>query len=251
MAPGCHSTSPPSLLRKASRKDEQVVGQAVEIGGSERVQRLDVVRARPRARSARRTMVRARWSAATAGRAAGKDEASSGSRFSFIASISCSRRSICAGDDAQRAVDLAGRGDVGAKVEQLVLDASASRRDFAVFEQGSATPIAPLASSTSPIAAQAHARLGDARAVGKPISAAVAGARVDLVELDQGWPPSGSSAGEEQDQDHDDDRDRLEQDPPVHPFLRLLAGQVLARRHRHDSADEDVDHRRHGQREAG
>ena len=98
-------------------------------------------------------MARARCSAATPADPPGRMKLVSGSSVAFIASISRSSRSTCAGDDAQRAVDLAGRGDVGAEVEQFVLDAQqlvarSRRRASAAM----ATPIAALASSTSPIA---------------------------------------------------------------------------------------------------
>ena len=63
-------------------------------------------------------------------------------------------------------------------------------------------------------------------AVDQPGAAAVAGARVDLVELDH---QRLDSAGDDQDQDDDDDRHRLEQHALAHPVLLLLAGDVLAR----------------------
>ena len=79
-----------------------------------------------------------------------------------------------------------GRGDVGAEVEQFVLDrAAAARRRRLGASAAIATPIAALASSTSPIAAMRRLDLLTRAAVDQPGAAAVAGARVDLVELDQ------------------------------------------------------------------
>ena len=74
--------------------------------------------------------------------------------------------------------------------------------------------------------------LADAAAVDQPGGAAIAGARVDFVELDQARAASGSAVpATSEDQDDEDDRDRLEQHALAHPLLRLLAGDVLARRH--------------------
>ena len=89
-------------------------------------------------------------------------------------------------DDPQRSVDLAGRRDVRAKIEQVVLDfAAAGRRSAPSSSSAIAIPIAALASSTSPIAVIRKLDLLTRLPSTSPARAAVARSRVDLVELDQ------------------------------------------------------------------
>ncbi len=109
----------------------------------------------------------------------------SGSSVAFIASISRFEPLDLAGDDAQRAFDLAGRRDVGAKVEQLVLDARAAARGFAAAERSDGDADRGIGFVDFADRGHAQARLADAAAVDQPGAAAVAGPRVDLVELDQ------------------------------------------------------------------
>src|SRR3546814_8583677 len=82
-----------------------------------------------------------------------------------------------------------GRRMVGAEVEQLVLDAREHRGFAGAFGQGSYREADPAVRFVD-VADGCHqrCRLGDARAVDEAGRAGIAGARVDLVELDhQGW----------------------------------------------------------------
>ena len=217
-----------------------------------RVERLSLRRARrPRARPGgrRRGRNEARQRAADA---AGQDEAGraaralrSSRRFRARAGRPGLRR--CAG----RPVDLArasrrrrqGRTIRSGCAAELVASSPSSSAAIA-------TPIAALASSTSPIAAIRGLALLTRDAVDQPGGAAVAGARVDLVELDHrvGRQPRRRATRIRID---DHDRDRLEQHALAHPVLLPLAGDVLARGHGDDSANEDVGGRGHGERRAG
>ena len=192
VAPGCHSTSPPSVGGQTPRRDEQMVRQAVEIGQRVRVDRLRLVAARPpRARRGGRR--RGRGGAATPpSTPPGRMKLVSGARSAFIASISSSSRSTCRGTmrSACSSKSLPRRGDVGAEVEHLVLDlAQADRRGRPSASAAMATPIARIGLVDLADRGHARARLGNAAAVDQPGAAAVAGARVDFVELDQELSP--------------------------------------------------------------
>ena len=119
---------------------------------------------------------------------AGRMKLFNGSRPSFIRSISRSIRSICAWT-MRRVISLGvnlGRGrDVGAEVEQLVLDRAKHRlgRRRPRGARRRRSRYWPHRRRRSPAKRMS---LGDARAVGKSGFAAVAGAGVDLVEPDQG-----------------------------------------------------------------
>ena len=144
------------------------------------------------------------------------------------------------GRDAQRARRiLAGRRDVGAEIEQVVLDARQRRVRLVLGRASAATPIALFASSTSPIAAISATALDTRDPSTRPGRAVVAGARVDLVELDQrcgqvsmGVGRSGRRLARAHQaprppflpgrQDHDDqDRRGLEEDAELHRLVRL------------------------------
>ena len=141
VAPGCHSTSPPSPCRDRTRGDEQMIRQPVEIGQRVRIDALSLRASATAARSARRTTPRARWSAATAADPPGRMKLVSGASAAFIASISSSSRvdlraRRCAAHVVARNRSPR-RGDVGAEVEHLVLDrGAASSRELAVVERG-------------------------------------------------------------------------------------------------------------------
>ena len=229
-----------------------MVRQAIEVGEQRAGSAARPRAARPpRARRGGRS-ARARCSAATAAEPLGRMKLVSGSSVAFIASISSSSRSTWLGDDAQRAFDLAGRGDVGAEVEQLVLDAhAAGQRGLAAGQRGDGHADRGIGLVDLADRGHAQARLADPAAVDQPGAAAVAGARVDLVELDQAAGlPAGLPATTRIRID-DDDRDALEQHALAHLVLLLLAGHVLARGHGDHAANEDVSGRGHGERGAG
>ena len=138
------------------------------------------------ARSARRTMPRARCSADTPADPLGRMKLVE-RREALVHRVDFALEPLdLRRDDAQRAVDLPGRGDIGAEVEQVVLDARAAQsRALAVGQRGDSDAdrgigFVDLADGRHP-----QARLADPAAVDQPGAAAVAGARVDLVELDQ------------------------------------------------------------------
>jgi hypothetical protein len=93
------------------------------------------------------------------------------------------------GGDAQRHFGrreiFAGRGEIGAEIEQFVLDARQHRPRLAAgMEQGDADHAVRLVDVAD--RGDPGIGLGDARAVDEPGFAGIAGAGVDLVEPDQG-----------------------------------------------------------------
>ena len=155
--PGCQRTSPPPPWFTARASDEQIVRQAVEIGERRRVERPSCAAATA-ARSARRDdrageVQLRRRRAPPPGRM--KLVSGAESRVHRVDLALEPRRP--GPDDAQRhrrREILAGRGEIGAEIEQFVLDARrASRARRSSPSAASATPIALFASSTSPIAA--------------------------------------------------------------------------------------------------
>ena len=75
-------------------------------------------------------------------------------------------------------------GEIGAEIEQVVLDAGEIAAASSPPSATAAKPSALLASSTAPIASIRATCLGTRDAVDEPGGAVVAGAGVDLVELD-------------------------------------------------------------------
>ncbi len=121
-----------------------------------------------------------------AARAAGEDEAAQVLQI-LIHPVDLALEPIdLRGHDAQRALYPFGGGEIGAEIEQFVLDAAehGPRRLVPDRRQSGADRRIRLID----VADRGHARigLGDARAVDKPGVAGVAGAGVDLVEPDQG-----------------------------------------------------------------
>ena len=105
-------------------------------------------------RSARRVTVRARCSHAAASLPPGRMKELSGESSAFMASISCSSRSICDGHDAQRllaALLAFERAEIGAEIEQVVLDAVQHVVDFG--ERSSLFTVRSIALRARPITA--------------------------------------------------------------------------------------------------
>ena len=83
-----------------------------------------------------------------------------------------------------------GRSDIGTQVEKLVLDTAQPIRDFARRQRGDGDTDRRVGLVDLADRGDARSGLADAAAVDQPGGAAVAGARVDFVELDQRYFPA-------------------------------------------------------------
>jgi hypothetical protein len=97
---------------------------------------------------------------------------------------------------AQRALDFGGRGEIGAEVEQIILDAGEHGVEIGVGERGAGDSDRRIGLIDFADGVDARVGLGYARAVDEAGAAVVPGAGVDLVELDQlSFPRRAAAAG--------------------------------------------------------
>src|SRR5438270_7125188 len=91
-------------------------------------------------------------------------------------------------DDAQRAVDLSGSGNVGAEIEEVVLDSQQPVRELARTNRSNRNADRGIGFVDFADSRHAQARFAHSAAVDETRAAAVARPRVDFVELDQAQP---------------------------------------------------------------
>ena len=136
---------------RAPAEDEQQVRQPVEVAHDSGLQSSPQAIA---ARSARRQTVRQMCSAAADGVPPGSTNERSGSSVALTSSQRCSSHAVCSGITRSRSrseVGSSGDGDVGADVEQVVLDAGQPSRYVAGRPSSvSVHPSCALSSSTVP-----------------------------------------------------------------------------------------------------
>ena len=173
------------LTRDPTREHEEMIREPVEIG-----QRQWIERGRDRDRRALGTPddCPGKMKLGRAARAGRQDEAAQRLQI-LVHPVDLALEPVdLLGDDAQhhlgRREILAGGGEIGAEIEQFVLDPAEHRRRFSLdMEQGDADRAVRLVD----VADRGQARIGlrDSRAVDEAGLAGIAGAGVDLVEPDQ------------------------------------------------------------------
>ena len=164
-----------------------MIRQAIEIGKGVRIDRLNLVQAdrQPLGAAHRRP---GKMERRDRHRSAGQDEAGQWRKRRVHRVDFLLEAGHLAGDDAQRMfleIAAIGRGDVGAEIEHLVLDAAQADPECAVLKRGDGNADRRVGLIDLTDRGDARTGLADPAAVDQPGAAFVAGARVNLVELDQ------------------------------------------------------------------
>ena len=223
---------PPQHIALARRVDqaaqgEEMIGQAVEIGERERIQRGACVARRDRLPLGTTHRRAGEMEVRRSGHAAGQDEARQ-RRERDVHRIDLALDPVDLGrHDPQRHRAgfeiLARRREIGTEIEQLVLDSAEHGRRLALRRQMEQRD-ADRRIGFIDIAHGGDARrmLGRARSVDQPGFASVPGARIDFVELDH-RASSAVRVRQQHQQDRGDHGERLELDAPPHHAVLLEA----------------------------